>query len=153
MVLIWAGHEPHILRFYLGTDGEAEAVGLTLAAHLLSTEHCLTFPASILANNQAVLKFSESMVLKPGHYLAEHFRRMMTELKRANQRRRYSITIQWSAGHNTVEGDELADKDAKEAVESTQNNSAVNELPQYLASGHLPSSLSAIKQAVKKDTK
>lgn len=34
-----------------------------------------------------------------------------------------------------------------------RNNSTADELPRYLSIGHLPSSLSAIKQALKKDTK
>jgi hypothetical protein len=64
---------------------EAEAVGLSLAAHLLSMEQRLTFPTSILADNQAVLKFGESLTPRAGHYLVGHFRCMMKELKKANR--------------------------------------------------------------------
>ncbi|KAG1774954.1 hypothetical protein EV702DRAFT_945165, partial [Suillus placidus] len=60
-------------------------------------------------------------------------------------------TVRWIAGHSEVEGNELADEEAKRVAESWRNNSTVNELPQYLSMGHLPSSLSAIKQAFKKD--
>jgi ribonuclease HI len=157
-VLLREGHEPRILFFNLGSDEdhtvyEAEAVGLTLAAHLLSTERPLTFPASILADNQAVLKFGESTTPKARHYLVEHFRRMMETLKRTHRRHGYDVTVRWIAAHNEVEGNELADKEAKSAVEHRRNNSPTHLLPQYLSLEQLPQSLSAIKQAFKQQTK
>ncbi|KAG1764290.1 hypothetical protein EV702DRAFT_939548, partial [Suillus placidus] len=67
------------------------------------------------------------------------------------------VTVHWIAGHSDVEGNELADKEEKRAAESWRNNSMVDELLQYLLTGHLPilptTLLSAIKQAFKKDTK
>jgi ribonuclease HI len=157
-VLTHEGKAPCTLHFYLGTDEEhtvyeAEAVGLTLAAHLLATEQQMTFPASILADNQAVLKHSESTTPKAGHYLIEHFNRIMDSIKKSNQRRCFSVTIHWIAAHSEVIGNKLADEEAKRAAEGNQNNSTAADLPQYLSSSQLPDSISAIKQAHMKSTK
>jgi hypothetical protein len=64
-ILYRAGARPRILRFHLGNEDEhtvyeAEEVGLTLAAKLISTEPNLTFPLSISIDNQAALKSGEN---------------------------------------------------------------------------------------------
>ncbi|KAH7886533.1 hypothetical protein F5I97DRAFT_1779163, partial [Phlebopus sp. FC_14] len=56
----------------------------------------------------------------------------------------------WTSGHDGVKGNERADREAKEAAENSSNR---NELPPYLHSQNLPSSLSALKQAYHKHTK
>jgi hypothetical protein len=47
----------------------------------------------------------------------------------------------------------MADERAKKAAEGPQSNSPLENLPPYLATGQLLDSVSAIKQAHKKDTK
>ena len=61
------------LRYHLGkatehTVFEAEAVGLILAAHLLRKNEDISFPATIFADNQAVIRSSVKPSAKPGHY-------------------------------------------------------------------------------------
>jgi len=47
---------------------EAEAVGLVLAAHLLTQRREVTFPAMIFTDNQAAICSSSHPMAKPGHY-------------------------------------------------------------------------------------
>jgi hypothetical protein len=55
-------------------------VGLTLAAQLLSTEEDITYPVSIFVDNQATIKSGDLFSTKPGHYLIDHFRRIILKL-------------------------------------------------------------------------
>ena len=70
------------LRYHLGSEDhhtvfEAEAVGLLLAAQLLLTRNEASFPTSVLADNQAVIRSGENLSAKPGHYLLLHFRNLV----------------------------------------------------------------------------
>jgi hypothetical protein len=84
-ILFRTGVQPRILKYHLGTDKEhtvyeAEIVGLTLAAKLISTEPNLSFPLSISINNQAALKSGENTYTISGSYLGERFKRMMKKI-------------------------------------------------------------------------
>jgi ribonuclease HI len=147
------GQEPRILKYYLGTDRqhtvyEAEAVGLTLAAKLISTERNMKYPASIFIDNQAAIQSGESRYTKPGSYLIDHFRKMTKRLAKNRDDRglNYHLTLRWIPGHKGVEGNELADAAAKEAAEGERYSSARVSLPNYLQDQKLPDSISAIKQ-------
>ncbi|KAG2127091.1 hypothetical protein DEU56DRAFT_689516, partial [Suillus clintonianus] len=59
----------------------AELVGLTLAAQLLATERDVTYPIAIFIDNQAALRSGELFSTKPGHYLIDHFRRLISRAK------------------------------------------------------------------------
>jgi len=77
---------PKILRYHLGTQNEhtvyeAEAVGLTLAAHLLNSELDLTTPVDIYVDNQATIKSGEVFTTKLGHYLMDHFTRLIKQVQ------------------------------------------------------------------------
>ncbi|KIK43988.1 hypothetical protein CY34DRAFT_58948, partial [Suillus luteus UH-Slu-Lm8-n1] len=97
---------------------EAEVVGLTLAAKLISTERNMKYPASIFVDNQAAIQAGENHYTKSGSYLVEHFRRMTKRLakNRDNQGQNFHLTLRWIPGHKGVEGNELADAAAKEAA-------------------------------------
>ncbi|KAG2130393.1 hypothetical protein DEU56DRAFT_707154, partial [Suillus clintonianus] len=119
----------------LGTDKEhtvyeAETVGLTLAAKLISTEHHLSFPLSISIDNQAALKSGENAYTMSGSYLGERFRRMMLKLSKDHPD--YDVTLRWVPGHEGVHGNEEADKAAKKAAEGPTSNSPPALLPRYL---------------------
>ncbi|KIO00313.1 hypothetical protein M404DRAFT_29688 [Pisolithus tinctorius Marx 270] len=67
------------LRYHLGnasqhTVFEAKATALLLAVHLLGTRMEVTYPATILVDNQAVIRLSERPSARPGHYLLMHSR-------------------------------------------------------------------------------
>jgi ribonuclease HI len=155
-VLFRAGNSPRVLWYHLGTEEEhtvfeAEEVGLTLAAKLISSERDLHFPISILVDNQASIQSGESFYSSPGSYLADKFRRMMNRIAKDN--RDFDITVRWIPGHSDVHGNEEADKQAKRAAESRMNDSSRQLLPHYLQREALPLSISALKQMHDKQTR
>ncbi|KIK80662.1 hypothetical protein PAXRUDRAFT_158079 [Paxillus rubicundulus Ve08.2h10] len=86
-VLYTRGKSSCILHYHLGTASkhtvyEAEAVGLTLAAHLLCTGSNIELPIAIFVDNQAVIKSGEVFIMKSGHYLTDHFCRSMKSLRK-----------------------------------------------------------------------
>ncbi|KAI0281745.1 hypothetical protein BC826DRAFT_866296, partial [Russula brevipes] len=60
------------------------------------------------------------------------------------------ITIRWTAGHQGIEGNELADQEAKLAAHGSSSDTKL--LPRYLRRKMLTNA-SAIKQAHKEKTK
>jgi ribonuclease HI len=148
---------PRTLRYHLGsidehTVYEAESVGLNLAAQLLSQEEDLTYPVSIYVDNQATIKSGELFSTKPGHYLIDHFRSAINELKKSSKDRNFKVKVHWISGHDGVAGNEKADDEAKKAAESRGNNSSTRRLPPFLRKGVLPSSISALKQAQRQES-
>ncbi|KIO03634.1 hypothetical protein M404DRAFT_98116, partial [Pisolithus tinctorius Marx 270] len=119
---------------------EAEAAAMLLAAHLLATKEEVMFPATILADNQAAIKST-----KTGHYLLMHLRLAIQEITTKECLARKSITLWWIAGHMKVEGNELADKEAKIAAKGPNFTSCLQELPPVLRK-NLPHSVAALKQ-------
>ena len=114
------------LRHHLGkatehTVFEAEAVGLLLAAHLLTQRREVTFAAMIFADNQAAIQSSSHPTAKPGHYLLIHFRKLMKRLQNKKNVDHEALSLNWIAGHADILGNELADREAKLAASSLTN--------------------------------
>ena len=139
------------LCYHLGsaehhTVFKAEAVGLILAVHLLLNMNKATFPASILADNQAVIRSGANLTAKPGHYLLLHFRNLIRHLQNKKNIDKKDITVRWIAGHEDVKGNEVADREAKLVVKGKAESSPMNTIPMSLRD-LLPHSISALKQA------
>ncbi|KIJ09201.1 hypothetical protein PAXINDRAFT_53669, partial [Paxillus involutus ATCC 200175] len=132
---------------------EAEVIGLTLAVKLLASKRDPSFPVSIYVNNQAVIQSGENPSAKPGHYILDHFRRLVRTMKKKYGSPMFNLTVRWISGHNSVQGNESANKEAKLAAGNPSNNSPVRKLPLFLHKGVLPSSISALKQAQKNQSK
>ena len=138
------------LRYHLGkatehTVFEAEAVGLILAAQLISQSREATFPASIYADNQAAVRSCIRPTARPGHYLLTRFRKLMQHVLDKKHIDENAISIKWIAGHTGNWGNELADREAKIAATHADNTSSRRRLPTALKRP-LPSSISALKQ-------
>ena len=139
------------LCYHLGNDSEhtvfeAEAVGLILAAQLLLTRSEASFPATIFVDNQAVIRSGVQPAAKPGHYLLFHFRNLVRRLLNRKNLDNTLVSLNWIAGHAEIEGNELADREAKSAATKRDMASPRQDLPKTLQ-GRLPHSTSAIKQA------
>jgi len=139
------------LQYHLGNDTEhtvfeAEAVGLILVAQLLLTRNEASFPATIFANNQAVIRSGAHPTAKPGHYLLFRFRNLVRHLMDQKDLNNNSISLNWIAGHAEIEGNELADREAKLAATRKDMTSPCRDLPKNLRK-RLPCSTSTVKQA------
>ncbi|KAG2129733.1 ribonuclease H-like domain-containing protein, partial [Suillus clintonianus] len=137
-VLIRDGQEPRKLRYHLGPNDEhtvyeAETLGLTLAARLLATERNVTYPVSILLDNQAAIKCGTRTNKDSSDYIPGKFKNMVKHLsKRRNEQGDFDLTIRWIPGHENVAGNEFADQEAKLAAEGPHRNSSNRHLPKYL---------------------
>ena len=124
---------------------EAEAVGLLLAAQLLTQRREASFPATIFADNQAVIRSSTHPTAKPGHYLLTHFRKLMKRLQNKKKVNSEALSLNWIAGHADILGNELADREARLAAISQTSATPRHLLPKILCKP-LPLSISAAKQ-------
>ena len=148
---LFINHE-HVatMRYHLGnatdhTVFEAEAVGLILAAQLLLKHNAVTFPATIFADNQAVIRSSSKPSARPGHYLLIRFRKLIRHVLERKDISDSEISLNWIAGHADILGNDLADKEARSAATGESRTSPGRTLPPALRNG-LPSSLSTTKQ-------
>jgi ribonuclease HI len=137
------------LRFQLGKETEhtvfeAELVGVLLALHLLG-EYPQKRSILIAIDNQAAIRALTGNSRQPGQYLLDAILNRMQQLKR--NRRHLTIHLEWSPGHEGIQGNEVADRLAKRAsAGDTSNNS---DLPPLLRHT-LPLSTAALKMHFKK---
>jgi ribonuclease HI len=153
-VLICPGKETRKLHYHLGptdhhTIFEAELVGLLMGIHLIKMEKKRTKYA-LGVDNQAAMMAVATPGNRSGHYLADAFLTAAFALWKTNRTANYSLTLRWTAGHVNIQGNELADQEAKIAAEGTTLNT--KELPRILRKP-LKHNKSAAKQAHKKKLK
>jgi ribonuclease HI len=152
--LIRPGKETRKLHYHLGSTDhhtvfEAELVGLLLGLHLIKTEKKRTSYA-LGVDNQAAIAAVAAPGNRSGHYLASAFLTAAFTLWKTNGTANYSLKLRWTAGHVNIEGNELADKEAKLAAEGTTSSASV--LPKPFKKPLLHNK-SAAKQAHKKKIK
>lgn len=76
----------------------------------------------------------------------------ITDIKKASRDRHFRVTVRWISGHDGVAKNELADQEAKRAADSRSESSPRTHLPPFLRKGTLPCSISALKQAQKRES-
>jgi ribonuclease HI len=113
-VLICKGRHSQTLRFHLGPDSEhtvhkVEMVGILMGLHILSTKKNNGKLVMIGMDNQAAIKAFDLELRNPGHHLAHEALRIAEHIKKKRKRSKASLTIRWTAGHEGLEGNELAD--------------------------------------------
>ncbi|KAI0298315.1 hypothetical protein BC826DRAFT_951267 [Russula brevipes] len=112
------------------TVHEAELVGLLLGLHLIKTEKRARTTCAIGVDNQATIGTIQSDLRNPGQHIAREIIRLGEQIRKTRKRSKYNLTIRWVAGHEGLEGNELADQEAKAAARGTQSDK--NLLPPYL---------------------
>jgi len=138
-ILIHKGERKQTLHYHLGpqmehTVHEAELVGILLAMHMLMSPKYRRKSAMIGVDNQAAIKAFDSDLRSPGHHLAREVERMAAKIEKERKKNkahtRSLTTIRWTAGHEGLLGNELADREAKEAAKG--QTSETKYLPRYL---------------------
>jgi ribonuclease HI len=147
-LLLRAGKPARVLHKHLGPESEhtvheAELVGLLLGMHLISTEKQCNTTCMIGADNQAALKAFHSNLRSPGHHLAREVLRVAEQTRKRRSKNKYKLVFRWTAGHEGIEGNEEADKEAKRAAEGTDSEGKA--LPAYLRK-LLPINPAAVKR-------
>ncbi|KIJ22827.1 hypothetical protein M422DRAFT_276688 [Sphaerobolus stellatus SS14] len=137
------------LRLHLGTDDEHTVFEGELVGVLLGLELIGRFPNArtvlIALDNQAAIRALCSNKPQPGQYLLDEIHDHIHRLKM--RRRDLRLHLEWVPGHEGVEGNELADVEAKKAAEG--RSSSTHRLPQILRQP-LPISTAALKSERKK---
>lgn len=80
----------------------------------------------------------------PGHHFIDTLHKYIKELQNRNHNLR--VTFKWIPGHKGVEGNELADEQAKKAITEGSSTGSAQSIPEQLK-GPIPYSKSATKQA------
>ncbi|PSR77856.1 hypothetical protein PHLCEN_2v7677 [Hermanssonia centrifuga] len=135
------------LRYYLGTSDqhtvyEAEIVGLILGMQLLRKERHVNL-VSFAVDNQAALQASRSWRPTSGHYLMDIFHGIKEDVRKKSELD--NIFLRWVPGHNGIEGNELADEEAKLATGGEEFSSSLVTLPKELRRT-LPLSAAKLRQ-------
>ena len=148
-ILLRAGRPTRSLCFHLGkekkhTVHEAELVGILLGLHLISTEKRGGTTFALGCDNQAAIKAFHSNLRNPGHHLAREALRTAHQIQNSKKKTNYALTIRWTAGHEGIEGNEIADREAKKAAEGHTSDTKL--LPPYLRETLLTNP-SAVKRA------
>ena len=122
---------------------EAEAIGLFLALHLLSSEQDVG-KVKIQLDNQAVL--SALLIRKPwpAKSIIDYVISQIESNWKRSQNRDYRLVIEWVRGHSGMEGNEKVDAEVKLAAKGQSSRACC--LPDFLSMGVLPKSISARRQ-------
>ena len=116
------GKTDRTIKLYLGTTEqhtvyEAELVGMILGLHLIKTEARSKTKCALSVDNQAALVAIKTEMNKSGQHLAANLLQIAKQLLDSRDNRKFRLTFRWSAGHVGIQGNEEADKAAKEAAE------------------------------------
>jgi len=149
VVLLRTGNAPRTLHIHLSpktkhTVHKAELAGMLLGMHLISTKKRGNTTFVLGVDNQAALRAFNSTMRRPSHHLAREVIRIANMLSKQKNRNAYKLTLRWTAGHEGLEGNELADIEAKRAVEGLTTDKPL--LPSYLCK-HLLINPAAVKRA------
>jgi ribonuclease HI len=149
--VLWReGRRERCLQMYLGRQHHqivygAEVTGMILAMELLRTERTPFRSVFMGIDNQAAIRAAEGIKPMAGHHLVDKFQDAIENVIRLKGD--FECKLHWTPGHAEIDGNEEADKRAKEAAEGTSSLRMM--LPATLRD-EIPHSRSAMKQAFMK---
>ena len=134
-VLVRLGQATRMLHFHLGvvehhTVFEAELVGLMLGLHLIKTKKSGRTSYALGADNLAAISALATPSNRSGHFLVDLCLTVVTSIHKSRGTANYKLKVRWMAGHVSIEGNELVDKEAKAAMEG--KTSPTSSLPKVL---------------------
>ena len=127
--LFKVGQESQVLTYHLGTledhtTYEAEAIGLSLALHMIWMEgHARS--ASIQLDNQAVIQLLQYRKPRPSQYIINDLLHQIKDVLQHATDPDFVMSIVWVKGHIDVEGNKLVDRAAKVAAVGTSSQEAL----------------------------
>ena len=87
---------------------------------------------------------------RDSHYLSIKFREIIQEVCERRNLPKNDISLHWIIGHRNIQGNKVADKEAKRAALDKNSSSHIDQLPAFLKD-KLPISMSALKQKHRED--
>ena len=154
-ILNHAGQLHQMLHYHLGPDSEhmvheAELIGVFLAVHLIQTKENAKVSITIGVDNQAALGLFNMELNNPAHNIAREIIGQGNILKKGRGCKAHQITLQWTAGHEGILGNELADLEVKKAADGLTSDKCM--LPCFLRH-KLTTNPSTVKQKHDADLK
>ena len=129
------GRLVNAIHYHLGPDSEhtvheAELVGLLLGLHLAYKTGTGPNRIAIGVDNQAALMTLQSDLRSPGQHLAREILLVANRAQKTKGKINLKLTLRWTAGHEGIKGNELADTEAKKAAMGQTSDKS--SLPTYL---------------------
>jgi len=111
-----------MLHYHLGRDSEhtvheVELIGILLAICLVKTEKRGHTSIVIGCDNQAAIRAFQTELRNLGQHLTQEILRSANKLVKRGKKNKYSLTIRWTARHEGIVGNKLADQEAKKAAD------------------------------------
>ena len=145
-VIYHSGELTHYSQYYLRTTVnhmvyEGELVGMLLGiSMLLQVER--TIEVVVGVDSQAAIKATKNSSSQPGCHLLRTIHECVQQVLESSPNT--TITIQWTPGHEGIEGNEQSDQQAKSAAAGNTTSNTVHPIPlPLLPEGYLPTSHSA----------
>ena len=137
------------LKFHLGTTAQhtvykAELMGMILGLHLIKTERQGTVQCMLNVDNQAALVIIKSKMTKSRQHLAADLHQIASKLHKHRGNNRFRLTFRWTARHVGINGNEEADKLAKDTADG---RSLAKEALSVCLCNKIGYSLTAVQQA------
>ena len=113
-VLTRAGNPPCALHLHMGPESEhtvhkVELAGILLGLQLISTEKHSSTSFVLGVDNQVAIKSFQSAMRNPRHHLAREALWIANQIEKRRWKGNYKLTIQWTARHKGIEGNEKVD--------------------------------------------
>ena len=119
-------------------------MGMILGLHLIKTERQGTVQCMLNVDNQAALVIIKLKMTKSRQHLADDLHQIASKLHKHRGNNRFRLTFRWTARHVGINGNEEADKLAKDTADG---RSSAKEALSVCLRNKIGYSLTAVRQA------